>query len=219
MYFRNLFILFASLFFVSACTLGSESPANTGSSQSSQITPLESSPIETTQYGSGNHVIQIFADFQCPACIRFSQTLGPVLESYAASGKVVLEFRQYPLTNIHANAYRDALAALCAADQKKYWTYKKWLYALEQKRSGAKVSDQDRIDLATAAGITDLTVFQQCLSTEAKKSQIEADIQAGDLLRLEWTPTVYLDGKKLDLWVIFRDYNKGLEYMNRVLSE
>jgi hypothetical protein len=46
---------------------------------------------------------------------------------------------------MHKNAYRDALAALCGAEQGKYMETKKALYAMEESKSEAKVSDEDRI--------------------------------------------------------------------------
>lgn len=180
---------------------------------------MYSSSIETTRYGVGKHTIQIFADFQCPACIAFSKVIGPILESHAASGKVVLEYRQYPLTSIHKNAYRDALAALCASDQKKYGNYKLALYALEEKKRGAAISDDERIALALQTGITDKDGFAQCLTSDAKKSQVDADIALGDSLRISGTPTVLLDGRPMNLGVIFADLEKGKQYLDRVLSE
>jgi protein-disulfide isomerase len=46
-------------------------------------TPKENRTIPTPSYGSGNHTIEIFADFQCPACQGFSKTLEPILKEYA----------------------------------------------------------------------------------------------------------------------------------------
>ena len=182
-------------------------------------TQTYTSPIETSTYGAGKHTVQIFADFQCPACINFSRSLGPIFESYAASGKITLEFKQYPLTQIHKNAYRDALAVLCANDQKKYGAYKLALYALEEKKAGATVSDNDRIALAQSAGVADMTKFGECLKSDAKKAEVDADIALGDSLKVEGTPTVFLDGKKLDLATIFRDFEKGKEFLDRVVSQ
>jgi hypothetical protein len=48
---------------------------------------------------------------------------------------------------MHKNAERDALAALCSSEQGKYMGYKKALYALEESKSGAKVSDEDRVNI------------------------------------------------------------------------
>ena len=144
-------IFLLPLFLLFSCGANSTtvptSPTAT-SSVSSEVPVETSSPITTTTYGSGKHTVQIFADFQCPACINFSHSILPLFESEAASGKVVIDYKQYPLTTIHKNAYRDALAALCANDVQKYGVYKTGLYALETQKAGATTTDSDRIALA-----------------------------------------------------------------------
>lgn len=124
----------------------------------------------------------------------------PILESYAASGRLTIVYKQYPLTTIHKNAYRDALAALCAEDQGKYSEYKKALYNLEEEKSGATVSDEDRVTRAKDVWM-DQTIFSECLTTEKYRSKVDADIADGDALGIQWTPTLFFDGKKLDFWV------------------
>ena len=49
----------------------------------SKSSPKESRTVPTPSYGSGNHTIEMFADFQCPACQGFTKTLEPILKSYA----------------------------------------------------------------------------------------------------------------------------------------
>lgn len=178
----------------------------------------ESRTIPTPTYGKGNHTIEIFADFQCPACINFQNTVGWILESYAASGKVVLQYRQYPLTSIHKNASRDALAALCGAEQGKYMEIKKALYALEEQKSGATVSDDERVEIAVSAGL-DGASMKACLESDRYLGQIESDIARGDSLGVQGTPTIFLDGKKLDLGVVFRDLDMGKKWLDSVLAK
>lgn len=208
---KKLVLLLSLVFVLASC----------GANTTSSIDPNQkyTSPIETTTYGKGKHTLQIFADFQCPACINFAKSLGPIFESYAATGKLIIEYKQYPLTQIHKNAYRDALAALCANDQKKYGAYKLALYAFEEQKSGATVTDDDRLALATAAEIPDVAKFGECLKNDAKKSQVDADIALGDSLKVEGTPSVFLDGKILNLSVIFGDFDKGKAFLDRVLAE
>jgi hypothetical protein len=62
-----------------------------------------------------------------------------------------ITYTQFPLTGMHKNAYRDAMAALCGAEQGKYMETKKALYALETEKKEAKVSDADRVRALTEA--------------------------------------------------------------------
>ncbi len=174
--------------------------------------------IDAPTYGSGNHMIEYFADFQCPACIRFSQTFLPILEEFAASGKLIMVYKQFPLTGPHKNAYRDSIAALCSAEQGQYLPYKKALIALEESKFPTKwsVSDSERVDATKDTGI-DQEKFAQCLSTDKYKASVDRDMADGDAKRVNATPTVILDGTKLDL-SIFRDENMFREQMGRILA-
>lgn len=146
-----------------------------------------------------------------------NKTIAPILESYAEKWQLQIIYRQFPLTQIHANAYRDAIAALCGAEQGKYYEYKQTLYALEEKKSGAKVSDTDRIEAGKAAGL-DETKLTMCLASDAYKAQVDADIARWDAMKVSGTPTLYLDGKKLDLSV-FRDLDMLTKFLDQVVAE
>lgn len=91
--------------------------------------------IPSPTLGSGKHTLTIYADFQCPACIAFAKFIGPIFEEFASKGYLLITYKQFPLTSIHPNAERDAVAALCSAEQGKYSEYKKALYALEEAKS------------------------------------------------------------------------------------
>ncbi|HET7100115.1 MAG TPA: thioredoxin domain-containing protein, partial [Terriglobia bacterium] len=63
-----------------------------------------------------------FTDYQCPFCGRaFRQTYPPVVAEYVKTGKLRYVIHNYPLTQLHANAFRAAEAARCAQDQGKFW--------------------------------------------------------------------------------------------------
>lgn len=154
--------------------------------------------LEAPTLGSGDHVMQIFADFQCPACQSAEKSINPVLESFADAGKLKIEYRQYPLTQIHKNAQGDALAAMCAMDQNKYYEYKKELYDYEVSKGGATVGSSDHIALAEKLGL-DKNAFQSCISSEKYKDYIAKSIALGDKLGVQGTPTYILDGKQLSM--------------------
>ncbi len=83
---------------LSSCT------GNTGKTPVvSPSTPTETRTIATPTYGTGKTQITLFADFQCPACMATNETIGKILEGYAASGKLTITYRQYPLS-MHKNA-------------------------------------------------------------------------------------------------------------------
>ena len=56
-----------------------------------------------------------FSDFQCPFCQRVAPTLKQVKEKYGDKVRVV--WKDFPLTQIHPQAFKAGEAAHCAADQ------------------------------------------------------------------------------------------------------
>jgi len=63
-----------------------------------------------------------FTDFQCPFCERHTTTTVPqIIKDYVNTGKVKYYIMDYPLTQIHPNAFIASEAARCAAEQGKYW--------------------------------------------------------------------------------------------------
>lgn len=185
------------LLFLGSCVSGSVNPSWQKPIATGTPTATENRTIATPTYGTGKVKVEIFADFQCPACIVFSENIQPIFEEYAASGKLTIEFRQFPLT-MHKNAMGDALAALCSAEQWKYMDYKKWLYALEKVKSGQNVSDDERLGIAKKIGL-DETRFSTCLSSRAYEKQVQSDMALGESKWLQGTPTIYLDGIKIDM--------------------
>lgn len=75
----------------------------------------ESEPVKS--YGSPSAPIkmEVFSDFQCPACrMLYEQTLKLLINDYVASGKVYLVYRDFPLPQ-HPYSYQAALYANAAA--------------------------------------------------------------------------------------------------------
>ncbi len=53
--------------------------------------------------------IEVFSDYQCPACRQFYlETMQPVLDNYASTGKVCVVYREFPLS-MHSHAREAAL--------------------------------------------------------------------------------------------------------------
>src|SRR4051794_27419130 len=56
-----------------------------------------------------------FSDFECPFCGRYVRDTLPQLDhDYVATGKIKYVFKNYPLENLHPNAFVAAQAGECA---------------------------------------------------------------------------------------------------------
>ena len=79
-----------------------------------------------------------FSDFQCPFCQRVSPTLKKVRDTYG--DKVRIVWKDFPLTQIHPQAFKAAEASHCAAEQKRYWDYHDRLFANQAQMTVTEVS-------------------------------------------------------------------------------
>jgi protein-disulfide isomerase len=75
--------------------------------------------------------IEVFNDYECPACATFQKTLEEIEQKYG--DKVQLIYRNFPLKTIHPKAMAAAQAAEAAGKQHKFWEMIKLLYEKQNK--------------------------------------------------------------------------------------
>lgn len=131
-------------------------------------------------------VVQEYSDFQCPACGSAYPYVKSLVQQYA--NNIRFEFKHYPLTKIHANAYNAALASECANDQGKFWEYHDKLFENQTQLSVGSLK-QYAADLSL-----DTTKFNACVDTRAEKPIVDADMKTGDGLKVPGTPTFFVNG-------------------------
>ena len=125
-----------------------------------------------------------FSDYQCPFCSRHTRTVLPQLEkNYVETGKVKYVLRDFPLS-FHKQAAKAHEAAHCAGEQDKYWSMHAQLFANQKALQAEQLPKH-----AQAAGLTDLSAFQDCLSTGKYEERVKASIAEGSKLGVRGTPT------------------------------
>ncbi len=143
--------------------------------------------------------VEIWEDFQCPFCQRFTFEVEPsIVERYVQSGEVRLVFRN--LAFLGEESRWAAVAASLAADQNKFWPYHDYLFAnLEGENRGSYHLDR-LLEMGAAAGL-DMDQFKAGLTLDQARerfAQIEADArQDAYTLGISATPTVTVDGVPL----------------------
>ncbi|MEO5857509.1 MAG: thioredoxin domain-containing protein [Pyrinomonadaceae bacterium] len=133
--------------------------------------------------------VVMFSDFQCPACSRTHPVLKRVMAEFP--GKVRLVVRDYPLENIHANAFNAALAANAAARQGKFTEYAEKLYTKQDSLDRASL-----IKFAIELGLN-AKQFEIDFTDAAAAAEIKQDQADGDLHGVNSTPTVFVNGVKV----------------------
>ncbi len=134
-----------------------------------------------------------FGDYQCPACIEYHPFVKRLLTDF--SGQINYVFRNFPLSQ-HANAPISAYAAEAAGLQGKYWQMHDKIY----ESTGEWVASTDAksifIGYAGALGL-DLKKFTSDIDSNDVKNKVQADTNDGNLVKLDATPTFYLNGVKV----------------------
>ena len=130
-----------------------------------------------------------FSDFQCPFCQRVEPTLKEIQAKYGDRVRIV--WKDFPLVQIHPQAFDAAQAGNCAREQGKFWEYKDRLFANQ-----AALQPDALKQYATAAGLNAQT-FNACLDSGKFAPKVQAALDAGGRLGIASTPTVFINGRAL----------------------
>lgn len=164
------------------------------------VQPLDLS--HTPLKGSEQAPIRVvtYSDFLCPWCRALANGLKDFLPQ--AGGRVALYYKNYPLdkacngkmqNTVHEGACWLALGGVCAQDQNAFWPYHdKVFFGSPLQRA----SREDVIRLAGEAGL-DPRAFEACLATPGTRDRVSAEIEEGARVGVTATPTVFINGKKL----------------------
>ena len=128
-----------------------------------------------------------FSDFQRPFCQRVTPTMKRIRETYGDRVRIV--WKDFPLTQIHPEAFKAAEAGHCAREQGKFWEFHDRLFANQQTLLPDQLKEH-----ATAVGI-DAAKFNACLDTAKYGSRVQANVEAGQQLGVNSTPSAFINGR------------------------
>ena len=145
-----------------------------------------------------------YDDFECPFCSRMHQTLFPtLLKEYG--DRVVFIYKDFPLAEIHPWATHAAVNANCLAAQNPdaYWDFADYMHANQKEVNFEKSHDGqfallDRIAMAQGQKHNlDAARLQACIKAQ-QDDRIKASVHEGEDLGVEATPTMFINGEKVD---------------------
>lgn len=154
------------------------------------------------------HTIRVFSDFQCPYCKELWDETRPSWEKQG--GQYRLMHYHFPL-NFHQNAFAAAEASECASAQGAFW-----------KVAGALFADAagwTRLDPAGAASRfrtyaqgagLNMAAFDSCVARHTSRPAVQAQLDAGLALGVGGTPTVFLNGLKLQNYTSAEEWARVL---------
>lgn len=145
-----------------------------------------------------------YDDFECPFCSRMHQTLFPaLLKEYG--DRVVFIYKDFPLAEIHPWATHAAVNANCLAAQNPdaYWDFADYMHANQKEVNSEKSHDGqfaalDRIAMAQGQKHNvDAAKLQACIKAQ-QDDRVKASVHEGEDLGVEATPTMFINGEKVD---------------------
>ena len=190
---RRAALIAVSAIALTACGAAASSNAQTSGSGDVALTDIalgaDDAPITMVEYAS----------WTCPACLQFHNDVIPMLKAdYVETGQVKFVFREFPTPPANISVAGFALAR-CAGEDRYYDAIDDLFAAqtnvLNLARSGGDIEGALRA-VASSYGIEG-DGFNDCLSNKDVTYAIGESVMKGDSQGVNSTPTVFLNGEKL----------------------
>jgi protein-disulfide isomerase len=154
-----------------------------------------------------DHVTLVeYGDYECPYCGEYFPIVKQIETEY--SNQITFQFRNFPLTSIHPNAFAGARAAEAAALQGKFWQMHDLLYEQNEIYYESNQTTSNWVgasnpqtffdQYATQLGLN-IAKFNQDYSSNQVNETINADMAEGNKLGIDATPTFFIDGKQISV--------------------
>jgi len=166
--------------------------------------PLGTSAIKGNK--SAPITVVEFSDFQCPYCARFSPTIDQVLKAYPNDVKFV--YKDFPLS-FHKQAKNAAKAARAAGEQGKFWEMHDLIF-----EKYATVNEVMFKEFATKLNL-DMNKFLADFNSSKYDNLIQQDINLGRQSGVTGTPTLYMNGKRMQR----RSYDDFKQAIDAILNQ
>lgn len=142
--------------------------------------------------------IEVFEDFQCPACRDFTKNIeARVLSELVSTGKAYYIFHNYPFLDRNTStkeSWDAANASLCANEQGKFWEYHDTLFANWSGENQGAFKAENLIKFASALNLNE-NDFSTCLKENRYNAEVQKTFDLGNSMGVSGTPTVFVNGK------------------------
>ena len=158
-----------------------------------------------------------YDDFECPYCSRMHAELFPeILKEYG--DRVTFIYKDYPLSEIHPWAFHAAVNANCLATQNAdaYWDFADYIHANKREVDNEKTSPA-RFDVLDKIAVLqgqkhnlDMGKLQSCVKAQ-NEDGVRASMKEADDLGVSATPTLFINGQKIDGAVPINEIRAALD--------
>lgn len=149
-----------------------------------------------------------YADFECPACKVYATDVLPRIES-DYGGNLRMVFRHFPLPQ-HKNAISASKAAEAAGIQGKFWEMADLLYQKQTDWQDVNNVQDKMLEYAKSLGLN-TDQFLSDYGSDVVAQSIKDDEDQAYALRVNATPTFFVNGKKADVNYGYEDLKKAID--------
>jgi protein-disulfide isomerase len=146
--------------------------------------------------------VEVVEDFQCPACRAFEETASDLLASYAEGDDVNVAYRGIAFldrassTNYSSRALNTSACVM--EEGEDVWTaFHQAMFEQQPPEGGEGLTDDALVDIAVDAGASE-DVVRPCVEDQTYADWVESTTQQAGDDGVNGTPTVFVDGEKLD---------------------
>ena len=139
--------------------------------------------------------IEIYEDFQCPACARFESIAGEYIEELITTKKAKVAF--HTLSFLGGESQIAANAAACSADEGKFLQLHKTLFANQPSENSGAWTSSYFSTLGLGLGISS-PEYDKCVSGNKYLGWVKNVAEEGAKRNINSTPTVLINGKEID---------------------
>jgi len=175
-------------------------PADTGSDT---VVKTAVPALNDSDYFVGNKdakvVLVEYTDFECPFCLKHSETSKKIKEMYG--NKILFVLRHFPLS-FHENAQKAAEAAECAGEQGKFWQMYDVLFTANANQNmGVAKWKSEAVKLGMNA-----KQFNDCLDSSKYAKKIADEQAGGAAAGVDGTPATFINGQLVSGAVPFEQF-------------
>jgi protein-disulfide isomerase len=132
--------------------------------------------------------VVLFSDFQCPFCTRVEPTLAQLQKEYPKDVRVVWKHQPLPF---HPQAMPAALASEAAREQGRFWEMHERMF-----KNQSSLGPSQYEEWAKEIGL-DQKKFQASLVSDRAKARVQEDVQLGNRVGANGTPTSFVNCRQV----------------------
>lgn len=161
-----------------------------------------------------------YADYDCPFCKRYHETLSQIMDEYGVTGRVAWVYRQLPLAQLHPNAPKISQAALCVGKlggNDAFWKFTDQVY---EERSEAEYTNVTKIpDYVEQSGV-DIGAYTLCMDNGETEEELMSSLEDAYNIGAQSTPyTVLVVGNQQAVIDGARSYETVKSVIENLLAQ